>query len=332
MRSAFLIILLLGYSVPLLAQERLAALDSLPKAIGSTVTTDGLLQPAEPVPVTRFVPGEINWPRFGIASGILATSIVGLHILQNNAWWANDRRSFHIYDDPIYKANFDKFGHLFAAYSTSYLFDEAFAWSGMDSAQSNLLGALCGATYELYVEIEDGYARDWGFSPGDATADLVGGAFYLLRNRVDFLRNFQYKLIYFPSYQSLHGSGDIAGQSVNPIDDYGGQSYWITADIHRMLPESAKGYWPKWLNLAFGFGGYNIGNEATSISDPTVKPQIATYLGLDFDLEKIIPESNIGFINFLRRMLSYWHLPAPAFRLHPDPTFFVLFPLKMTIK
>src|SRR5579883_958170 len=204
MRTGIVIFLLVLCSTAY-AQEThlLAASDTLPHAFmapappHSLVAQDDLATPINLLPP----PGQIDWGRFGISSGVLAASIVGLHILQNNSWWANQRQSFHIYDDPIYQANFDKFGHMFGAYYTSHFFNEAFTWSNLDSAQADLLGALCGAMYEFYVEIEDGYAHDWGFSPGDATGDLVGATFFLLRNRIDFLRNFQYKWFYYPSPQ-----------------------------------------------------------------------------------------------------------------------------------
>ncbi len=318
------LLLLIGYiflTSCLQAQERTPLLDSLPKVITGQQNQSS----------TSLAPLQVDWTKFGIATGILAASAVGLHILQYNSWWAKDRQPFHVYDDPVYKANFDKFGHIFGAYYASHFFKEAYQWSGLDSARSDLIASLSGAIYEFYVEIEDGYGKDWGFSPGDATADILGATFFLLRNRIDFLRNFQYKWFYFPSQQILKGNADIPGQSLNPIDDYGGQSYWVTVDINRMLPESAKRYWPSWLMLAFGMGGYNIGNESTSTDiNPEVKPQIAYYLSIDYDLEKVIPESSIGVINFLRRGLSYWHFPTPAYRITPDPRFFVLFPLRMT--
>lgn len=273
------------------------------------------------------IPGQdIDWGRFGIATGVLAASVTGLHILQYNSWWANQRGPFHVEDDPGYEHNFDKYGHAFGGYYTSHFFYEAYSWTGMDSSQATLLAAICGAMYEFYVEIEDGYAKDWGFSPGDAKADIAGAVFYVLRNRIDFLRNFQYKWFYYPSGEKPY----TKDQTINPLDDYGGQSYWMTVDIHRMLPETAKKYWPNWLNLAVGVSRLFLAFDSTS-TDFFNQRKTAYYIGLDFDLEKLIPESSNGIINFIRRGLSYWHFPAPAYRISPDPRFFILFPLKMTI-
>jgi curved DNA-binding protein CbpA len=332
MSKALILLLLVCFSVRAAAQERTASIattDTLPKAI----TLSNAVGETPILPQTIIHPGgNIDWTRFSISAGVLGASFTGLHILQANSWWSKDRQSFHIYDDPDYKANFDKFGHAFAPYIYAHFFDDLYSWSGFDSAQSTLMAALSGALYQFYVEIEDGYGKDWGFSPGDAAADLMGSAFYLLRNRIEPLRNLNYKWLYYPSYQMLHGSGDINGQTLNPIDDYGGQSYWITVDIHRMLPESDKKYWPEWLNLAIGAAGYHIGDFAVSTQkDVYIKPEVAYFVALDFEIEKIIPKTNIGVIDFIVRGLNYWHLPAPAFRITPEPKFFFLFPLRMTI-
>ncbi len=338
MRYIIFIILFFVVTTPLCAQELSPLLaqrssDSLPPAI-----TVKHFEAPLPIADTTTRPtvfqarGQVDWTKFAISTGVLGVSFLGLHVLQNNAWWANQRGSFHVLDDPTYKDNFDKFGHTFGAYYTSHFFDEMYTWSGFDSAQSTLLGALSGAMYEFYVEIEDGFARDWGFSPGDAKADVLGATFFVLRNRIDFLRNFQYKWLYFPSSQILNGKADIQDQTLNPLDDYGGQTYWVTMDVNRMLPTSAKEYWPKWLNLALGFGGWNL--DAPPVDgnpNPFVNRKKAYYLGFDFEIEKIIPESSIGILNFVRRALGYWHLPAPAYRISPDPRFFILFPLRMTI-
>ncbi|MFI5264097.1 MAG: DUF2279 domain-containing protein [Candidatus Kapaibacterium sp.] len=288
-----------------------------------------------PAPITPSInrDSNISLTRVGVSAGLLAGAITALHIYQNNAWWANDRGKFHVIEDPSYQADFDKAGHTFGAYYSSHFFDEAFQWTGMDSGQATAFGALSGAIWEYYVEIEDGFANAWGFSRGDAKADLAGATFYLLRNRISFLRNFNYKWSYVPTDKLLKNQPDIPGQSVNFIEDYGGQSYYLTMDIHAMLPKNVQQYWPSWLNLAIGVGGYNINsvNTDTRLGDAFIYRKKAWYISLDYDIEKIFPESDIPFLNFLRRSFNYWHFPAPAYRLYPDPRFFILFPFQMTI-
>lgn len=277
--------------------------------------TDGFGAP------TSLIRNNIDWNRFGISAGILGAAIGGIHLIQYNSWWKNQRGPFHIYDDPDYKANFDKFGHGFGGYYASHFFREAYSWSGFEEGTAVLLGAASSCLFEFYVEIEDGFAKTWGFSPSDATANLIGAGFYVVRNRIPFMKNFQYKWTYFPSQELLNNHPDAH----NPIDDYGGQYYWGVVNINGILPTSWQGVVPDWLGLAFGVGGDNLG------ADDWSQRKLAYYISLDYDLHKLIPESNIGILNFVRRALEYWHFPAPAFRLKPDPRFFILFPLRMSI-
>ncbi len=275
---------------------------------------------------------QVNWTRVGVASGSLVGAIVALHIYQNQAWWSGQRSAFHVFEDPAYQADFDKFGHTFGAYYSCYFFDQAYQWAGLDSAQASTFGALSGALWEYYVEIEDGYAQAWGFSRGDAKSDILGATFYLLNQRVPILRNFRYKWFYTPTNKVLKDQPDIPGQTVNAIEDYGGQTYYLSADIHNMLPRNLQPYWPKWLNLAAGVSGYDI--NSVDYASPTGNGfdlrKKAWYLALDYDLDRIIPPLSSGFVNFILRSLGYWHFPAPAWRFYPDPKFFWLFPISIT--
>lgn len=283
------------------------------------------IQAQAQLPDYRVGRDQIDWARFSIATGSLAAAVTALHIYQANAWWADQRGAFHMVDDPTYKDNFDKAGHAFGAYYSAHFFQEAYRWSGFNELQSAALGATSAALWELYIEIEDGFARDWGFSRGDAIADVAGAAFYFLRHEVPFMEGFRYKWMYFPSEQMLNNRPDIPGQTVTFIEDYAGQSYWLSYRVESALPESVKPYWPDWLNLAVGVADYSLGNPDLS------NRKKGWFIALDYDLGSLIPESDSPFLNFIRRSLDYWHFPAPALRISPEPRFFVLFPLKMSI-
>jgi len=273
----------------------------------------------------------VSWSRVGATAGTLGLSMYLLHKYQLSAWWSGQRRSFHVFDDPDYKKNYDKIGHAFGGYYTSHFFKESFNWAGMDTTQSIAFGALAGFLFEFYVEVEDGYATDWGFSRGDARADLAGATFFFLRNKIDVLKNFEFKWSYWPSEQLLTNSPDIPGQGLNFTDDYGGQQYWLTANVHNLLPQGAKDYWPNWLNLAFGVSGWKLDAKDEAGNNDFSKRGFSYWLSVDYDITKLWPESEYEILNFIRRSLDYWHFPAPAVRLHPEPRFYILFPLRMSI-
>lgn len=312
----------------LLQHDSLAHVDTLsprPTEIGRTGSESGLSDPDYAIGRS-----EIDWTRFAIATGGLTAVVAGLHIYQANAWWSDQRTDFHVFDDPDYKDQFDKWGHAFGGYYSAHFFDEAFTWSGFNKLQSAALGATCAALWELYIEVEDGFARDWGFSHGDAIADLVGAGFFFARSQVPGLDNVGYKWMYWPSKQLLESRPDIPGQTQTFIEDYAGQSFWVTLNVNGVLPEAAKPYWPDWLNLAVGVADYSLSAPTDPVRGFEDRKK-AWMIALDYDLGKLIPESDYRILNFIRRALDYWHFPAPAMRIDPDPRFFILFPFRMTI-
>lgn len=311
------------------------SIDSV-SAVDTTLKTIDL-RPIRREPITSMVAGqrgvqpqEISWTRFSIATGTLAAAITGLHIYQANAWWNDQRTDFHVFDDPTYKDQFDKWGHAFGGYYSAHFFDEAFAWSGFSPLQSAALGATCAALWELYIEIEDGFARDWGFSHGDAIADLIGAGAYFATKQIPYLDNIKYKWFYWPSKQMLESRPDIPGQTQTFIEDYAGQSFWISLNVDGVLPEVAKPYWPDWLNVAVGVADYSLGAPVDPVRGFEDRKK-AWMISLDYDFAKVIPEFDSPILNFIRRGLDYWHFPAPAMRISPDPRFFILFPFRMSI-
>jgi len=222
---------------------------------------------------------DIDPGRLAASIAIVSGSIIGVHIIQYNSWWKDQRGDFHLYDDPDYEKNFDKYGHTFGGYVGSFFFDEAYSWAGFNKDQSVLLGAASSLLFELYVEIEDGFAHDWGFSQGDLKADMAGAAFYVARNTIPFMKNFDYKWCYIPAPKN----SDPNAHDVNIIDDYQGQSYWVTANINGLLPRSMQGVVPEWLNLAFGVGGYSLDAPTVPGDDPYKDRKLEYCIGIDYE-------------------------------------------------
>ena len=52
-------------------------------------------------------------------------------------------------------------------------------WAGLPRKKRIWLGGLSGVAYQSIIEILDGFSSQYGFSPGDFTANIVGfGYFY----------------------------------------------------------------------------------------------------------------------------------------------------------
>jgi hypothetical protein len=284
----------------------------LPDAGGDSLDTDDASfmisedQLSNPLPFEGYDPNHTNvrWGRAAIVGGTLGALVTGIHIYQRNAWWSDQRTSFHFQDDPIYALNVDKAGHFLGGAFGSFLGRKSLEWSGFSRDASVWGGFAMGALFELYVEFEDGFAKDWGFSPGDAYADVVGAFWPVLQEYVPGVEHIQPKFSYWPSKEMRSGA-----HKGNAIDDYEGQTYWMSVHVEGLLPQSWKPYWPDWLALAVGVSVRNM--ELHENKERNI------ILALDYDMTKIIPGDS-WLMQTLKQALNYVRFPAPAIRISPN--------------
>jgi hypothetical protein len=251
-----------------------------------------------------------QWDRAAIVGGVLGATVTGIHIYQRNAWWEGQRGPFHFQDDPDYALNVDKAGHFYGGAFGSFLGQKSLEWSGASRSTAVWGGFAMGALFQLYVEFEDGFARDWGFSPGDAYANVLGAAWPVVQHYVPVASHFQPKFSYWPSQALIDGT-----HPGNAIDDYEGQTYWMGVHVHGLLPRSWQSYWPKWLGIALGVSIRNMPHF-----DPEADPgalQRNLIIALDYDMREIIP-GDTWLLQALKEALNHIHFPSPAIRISPD--------------
>ena len=89
----------------------------------------------------------------------------------------------------------------------------------------------------------------------------------------------------------------------------------MTVNVHNLLPASAGEWWPKWVNLAMGYGvsGYVHNSPNLGIKRKMV-------FGLDLNLSSF--ETGSTDVQVLQKSIDMIHLPAPAIKYvedrHPD--------------
>ncbi len=270
---------------------------------GSTNTGSG--GDEYPPPFAGYDPDrtEIRWDHAAIMGVSMGAIVTGVHIYQQNAWWKDQRTSFHFTNDNDYALNVDKAGHVLGGAFCSFVAKKSLEWSGVSRDASAVWGSALGALFELYVEVEDGFARDWGFSPGDAYADLIGAAWVLGQHFVPGMEHLQPKFTYYPSKKYRDGL-----HHGNMIDDYEGQTYWMAVHVYGLLPKSMQRWWPEWLALAIGTSVRNMDDREVTARN--------IIIALDYDMTKIIPGES-WFMRTLKEALNYLHFPAPAIRISP---------------
>lgn len=267
-------------------------------------------------------------PTVALGAGFTCLA-VALHYHQKNAWWpAGDSATFRFKEDLEYARGLDKAGHLYSSYVTATFTGDVLMESGFDRSTATWIGGATGLAYTLYVEVMDGFARDWGFSPSDAIADVVGSSFYVAQHYVPYLQNFTPRWSYVPA--SWVGYPVSNHRQKTFIDDYNSTTFWMACNVNNMLPASAAEYWPDWMMISLGYGIRDY--DVVDANGREVGATRRFLIGVDYDWVKIIPTSSVGVLNYLRQALSYIRLPGPTLELGDDGVKFgVLYPFAIVV-
>ncbi len=250
---------------------------------------------------------KISIWKTGLITGVTIGAGIWLHNYQKNAWWSGQRGKFHFQNDWDYAMSADKIGHFFDGAFIQALYQGAFEWSGFKPKAAMWLGSAFSIAYMTDIEIEDGFASDWGFSPGDELTNILGALYPVLQQTWEPLQEFNFKWSYYPSEDLRSGNKQGAF-----LDDYDGQTMWLSIGVHKFLPKSLKKFWPEFLNIALGYGVKNYKDYDNRYAN--------YYLALDFDWKKIIPGKS-KFMLWLKNVLNHFRfLPAPGLRFNKHKT------------
>lgn len=230
----------------------------------------------------------------------------------NQLWYADYERSkFHTINDADEWLQMDKFGHVFSAYQLGKIGADVLKWSGVRKKDQLIYGATLGFTFLTAVEVLDGYSAEWGFSWSDMAANAAGTGLYIGQ---ELLWNEQRILLKYSFHQTKYASqrpdklGDGFLEEV--LKDYNGQTYWLSANINSFFKSSQL---PKWLNVAFGYGGEGMLTGKNEIVDNffiSQNRQRQFYLSLDVDLSKI--KTNSRLLQSLFDVFNTIKVPFPA--------------------
>ncbi len=256
---------------------------------------------------------------FAAVQSVYIGGLTLLHIYQKNTIWSSTT-SFRLIDnwDESFGANYG--GHMLAGYFLSYLSAESLLASGLSKQLSTIYGALMGLGYQFYVEVLDGYGLNYGLSPYEMYSNILGVIYYLGSAYSPFLQNFTPKFNYYPA-PSFGEHFKVASKT--PIDDYSSWNFWITANVPHLLSDNYSSFWPKWLDLSFGYSARNLGYPDRS--------RIYT-IALDYDLEEILPDGGPTW-NWFKHTLNFLKLPSPTWEIwsNRSPRFYLLYPFRLSL-
>lgn len=291
---------------------------------------------------TPYLETNVNTKDILIYGGGLGVLFMAQHIYQIKENW-KDKAPFKILEDGVYSLWTDKGTHIFNTYFPSYMFSEGLIAMGLSKNDAVLTGSIMGLAYQTYVEVLDGYGANYGFSPSDYYADIVGATFYFLQNRYGLAEYITPKFAYIPS----NWYGDkLRVPHTNFIDDYSSQTTYLSFNMHAILPKSIGNYWPEWLELTVGYSARNLYNtgvfengklvenvDPVSTFQREVSPGNSVYgdpkliIGLDYNLIKLLPDGGAGW-NWFKQTLNFLKLPSPAIEIGEKTRFRLLYPFK----
>jgi hypothetical protein len=259
----------------------------------------------------------INTTRLAIVGGTTLATFTAIHIYQANGWWKDNKSAFHFQEDLRYGLNVDKLGHFYAATGLTFIFRKSLEWANFSEESALFWGAGTSALVQTYIEVEDGF-HTWGFDRVDFASDIAGSAYPIAQYYWPYLRNFNFKLSYHasPLLDKKGLDAGFKGQKHIVIDDYEGQTIWLSLTMKNLLPEPVASFWPSWLCLALGYGARDVGSANGAYR--------VYFLALDFDATKIIPQDT-PFLRTLSETLNFIHLPAPAVRFEPGTVWYGLY-------
>ena len=227
--------------------------------------------------------------------------------IQFQWWWEGNTHPFHIYEEGVwndYSLGVDKVGHFFTSYAYFLSLYDMMRWGGHDEITSLWTGMGLTMFHAVSSEIADGFSN-FGFTPADLLFNVMGLGYALFQMNDPFLQNFNFKFSYWPSPNRPRN------ERWRLTNDYDGHIYWLSVNVHGLLPEAAKPYWPRFLNLAVGYGGKNISHKLENVT-----PYRKFAIGLDYNLT-IFPTGDDTWDTILK-MLDHLRFPAPGVKKVED--------------
>jgi uncharacterized protein YfiM (DUF2279 family) len=274
---------------------------------------------ASPDPRGSAQPGACSRERSEIVArrAAVAGTFVGANALLyryfKRAWWSGQRAD-HFFFRADWDQDFrdqDKLGHFFGGYHLARGGEALLRSTCMSRGKALVWAASYAALFQLQIEIWDGLYEKYGFSYADLLANTAGTALLVAQRLRPELRVIKPTISYSRS-AAMRNRRNIPGE-VRPSLDYSGQTYWISADVHSMLPVEAKRYWPSLLRVS---AGHSITDWIDPQTGATMRAKRKILLSIDLEAEAL--PGNAPLWRTIKRQIGFIHLPSPVLQLTPD--------------
>ncbi len=233
--------------------------------------------------------------------------IAGLVVQQSSSslveykwWWQDSSNAFHFEHDGVfnnYSFGMDKIGHAFVSHLCYHAIHEAMTWAEFTPKQTLYTSIALPAFWALSIEIGDAFSP-YGFSVPDLAANFAGIGYGVLQHQLPFFKNIAFKLSYYPRIPVYRLSSNY--------DDH---IYWLSFNMHNLLPGIVGHKWPEVINLAAGY----------SIEDYNKGPIKREFVfGIDINLAAIKTKSK--GLAAIKNVVNLIHLPSPGVKVTREHT------------
>ncbi|ESU29244.1 hypothetical protein FLJC2902T_06400 [Flavobacterium limnosediminis JC2902] len=249
----------------------------------------------------------LNVPRRNaviIVEGIVfAAGVIEFNQPFSNQCWDSD---FDFINDNRGYMQMDKASHVFSSYHISRFSAEGLQWAGVSKKNQLIYGGGMGFVLLTTIELINGYKCESGASYGDIVANAVGSSLYISQ---ELLWKEQRIVPKFSFHSSDFMCVDARAMKSQIMDDYNGQTYWMSGNLHSFFKSSK--ILPKWFNVALGYGVENfyVKQEGGSV----LNSYRQLYFSLDVDLTRIKTNSHV--LKTLFSVFNTIKVPAPTLEI-----------------
>lgn len=244
---------------------------------------------------------------FAAQTVLYAGSLYGL----STTWYQNPLTTFTIRDDFHEWKQMDKVGHVYTAYQISRHMAALYQTTGITPTQAAIYGGIAGIVFQTPIEILDGFSDDYGFSPTDMVANVVGAGLFVGQHALWREQRILPKYSFSPTSLAQERP-ELLGKNFSEqwLKDYNGQTYWFSASPAAF----GASRWPPWLCISVGYGVHNmISAEVGRSRELGFSPYRQYYLSFDVDFTKL--KSNKKWVKTLGFLLNTIKIPAPTLEL-----------------
>jgi len=203
---------------------------------------------------------SLNVKRASLALGTEGTAFIGTLSALQFAWYTDYQSTqFHFFNDWEGWMQMDKLGHATTAYQAGNNLYKINRWAGIKEKNSIWLAGGLSYSFQLAVELMDGFSSGWGFSNYDLLFNTIGSGLFISQQLGWHEQRIKLKFTFWPSgltnlpdpegrrAQNLFGTG----LHEQWLKDYNGETFWLSANIWSLVGKPNN--FPKWINVALGY-------------------------------------------------------------------------------